>query len=66
MAIRTEETKLVRFRSACEQLGMGLTSGYRHLERGTFPVEVIRVGAIWKCRQADITRIVNGPADDCD
>ena len=43
---------------------MGLTSGYRHVDSGTFPVEVIKVGGIWKCRQADIDRILNGPAVD--
>ena len=54
--------KLIRFKVACEQLDMGLTSGYRHLDAGTFPVEVIKVGGIWKCRQADIDRILDGPA----
>ena len=54
--------KLIKFRLACQQLGLTLSAGFVAVATGSFPIEVIKGDGGWKCRQADIDRIRNGPA----
>ena len=54
-------TPLVRFKEACEDyLGMSIDAGYAAEEAGTFPVEILRIGKIRKCRKVDLQRVVFG------
>lgn len=56
--------KLVRFRDACRELGMGERTGYRHIAENTFPIEVLKIGGIWKVRRSDLDGLLVGKNDD--
>jgi hypothetical protein len=52
--------KMVRLKEICEELGMSTDAGYAHLRSGTFPIELVKVGGIWKGRRAELERFVSG------
>jgi hypothetical protein len=39
-----------------EAIGVGRSSAYAMAAAGTFPVEVLRIGGLWKVRTADLRR----------
>ena len=39
---------------------MSVDAGYRAEEAGSFPVEILWIGKIRKCRRADLERFVYG------
>jgi hypothetical protein len=41
---------------AAEAIGVGRSSAYAMAGNGTFPVEVLRIGGLWKVRTADLRR----------
>jgi hypothetical protein len=41
---------------------MNIDAGYAAEEAGTFPVQILTVGKIRKCRRADLERFVYGDA----
>lgn len=51
---------MVRFRDVCDALGMSIDSGYAHVAAGTFPIPLVKVGAIWKARRVDLERFLYG------
>ena len=59
-------SQLVRFKEACQMLGMSVDSGAQHARNGTFPVPILIIGKIRKVRRGDIERLVAGEVADGD
>ena len=59
----TASPPFLRFGEVCDLLGMSRDSGYAHHRQGTFPIPVVTVGSILKCRTADVMAFINGTSD---
>jgi predicted DNA-binding transcriptional regulator AlpA len=53
---------LVRLREVFEVLGVSPDAGYASIRRGDFPIPVVKVGGVLKCRRIDVDAYTGSPA----